>query len=230
MNDKYNDDELLKAFRGRTHYFDVYKILSKLSGNLKILEVGAQDEVLKKFIPKGMSYETIDMYGTPDYKIDLNVENIPVEDNVYDVMICLETLEHTLYPKEIIKELKRVTKKDGLFILSMPNDYNFWLRIYYLFGMKSVCTDEPFEVVTKFQHIHKPRVKDILKFFSERFIILKTIPLWQSRSGTENNFFYKIDKIINFLAKRIPSLFSRLIIVVCKNLDSNLNDKELKNN
>lgn len=209
--DKIND-----PFRGRMHYRVVFDFLKKLKGNFKILEIGAQDEVIRKFIPNNMTYSSLDALGNPDYKVDLNTKKVPVKDGAFDILICLETLEHTLYPKKILEEIKRVTKKDGLFILSMPNDYNFWLRLNYLFGIKSECTDEPFEVVSKYQHIHKPRVKDILNLFSENFKIIKVIPFWQSRGGTTNNFYYFLDRIINFLASLYPSLFARLVIVIAK--------------
>lgn len=209
-------------FRGRTHYAEVYKIIKRLKPGTKILEVGAQDEVLRKFIPENISYKTVDMYGNPDYKIDLNFQKIPVKDRAFDVMICLETLEHTLYPKEIIKELKRVTKKDGLFILSMPNEYNFYLRLLYLFAIKPVHTDEPFEVVTKFQHIHKPRVKDVLKLFSDNFKILKVTCMWQSRMSNLSDFFYNFDRLINFFAKIFPTIFARVVIVIAKNKENEI--------
>lgn len=203
-------------FTGRLQYGVLLNFLSTLKGNFKLLEIGAQDELIKKYLPKNISYFSLDMYGNPDYKADLNEEKIPAKNNTFDILVCLETLEHTLHPKKIIEEIKRVTKKDGIFVLSMPNDYNLWLRLNYLFGIKSECTDEPWEVVTKFQHIHKPRVQDILSLFSSNFKIIKVIPLWQSRKG-KNYFFYSFDKIINFLAKIYPSLFARLIIVIAKN-------------
>lgn len=206
-------------FRGRVHYSFVLNFISKLKGKSRILEVGAQDEVLRKFIPKEMSYYSLDMYGNPDYKVDLNTRKIPVKNHTFDVLICLEMLEHTLYPQKILEELKRVTKKEGLFILSMPNDYNFWLRLNYLFAIKSECTDEPFEVVSKFQHIHKPRVKDILNLFFSNFKIIQVIPLWQSRLSNISDFFYSLDKIINLFARLFPNLFARLIIVFAKNKD-----------
>ena len=203
--------------RGEIHYRVVLDFLSKLKGNFNLLEVGAQGEAIKEYIPKNVSYSSLDMEGNSDYKVDLNKQKIPVKNNTFDILVCLETLEHTLYPKKVLKELKRVTKKEGFFILSMPNDYNLWLRLNYLFGIKSKLTDEPFEVVSKLQHIHKPRVKDILDLFSENFKIIKVIPIWQSRIGANNNFFYGVDILIGFLAKICPNLFARLIVIIAKN-------------
>ena len=218
-------NKLREICRGRIHYFLILNVLSKLKGNFKLLEAGADEELLKGLLPKNISYCSVDMFRNPDYKLDLNVEKIPVKDNTFDILVCCEMLEHTLYPKKILKELKRVVKKDGLCILSMPNEYNFWLRLLYLFAIKPAYTDEPFEIVTKFQHIQKPRVKDDLKLYSDYFKILKVNYIWQSRLGSRSNFFNSIDKIINSLAQVFPTLFARQVMVIAKNKEDGKPEK-----
>lgn len=205
-----------ETFRGIEHYRIVFDFLSGIKENKKILEIGAGDCILKLILPSNFSYESADMLGNPDYKVDLNKEKLPMKDETFDILICLETLEHTLYPEKVIEELKRITKKDGIFILSMPNEYNFWLRLNYLFAIKKKLTDSPFEVVSKLQHIHRPRVKDILDLFSKHFEIKQTYYLWQSGLAKKSNLFYYFDKFINFLAQIYPSMFSRLVIVTGK--------------
>ena len=208
-----NKTDNLRSFN---QYNVVIQFLSILKGNFKLLEIGSQDEKLKSRLPENISYSSLEMSGNCDYKIDLNKEKIPVRANTFDILVCLETLEHTLYPEKVLEELKRVTKKDGFFILSMPNEYNLWLRLNYLFAIKKKNTDGPFEVISKLQHIHKPRVKDILDLFSKHFKIIKIIPIWQSRLSTNSNFFYALDRIINIFARIYPSLFSRLVVVIAK--------------
>lgn len=51
-----------------------------------------------------------------------DIENeIPFEDNFFDVVFMLEVLEHLVYPEKAIKEVSRVLKKGGLFVLVTPN-------------------------------------------------------------------------------------------------------------
>lgn len=209
-----------EMFRGIEHYQFAFDVLSKIKSPVKVLEVGAGDCVLKKALPKNISYSTLDMFGDSDYIVDLNKKKIPVKDNYFDVIICLEMLEHVFYPEKVLEELKRVTKKDGLFILSMPNEYNFWLRLNYLLGIKKLQTDSPFDIITKFQHIHKPRVKDILALFEKHFEIKKVGYIWQTGLAKKSSFFYHFfDKFINLLAQIYPSLFTRIVIVVAKKKD-----------
>ena len=64
-----------------------------------------------------------------DYNFNLDDGKMPIKNNSYDVIVCLETLEHTMYPERILLEIKRIAKKNALIFLSMPNDYNFVQRI-----------------------------------------------------------------------------------------------------
>ena len=55
--------------------------------------------------------------------IESNIDNLPFEDASFDAVVSFETIEHV--PEEVqlsfIKEVRRVLKKDGIFIISTPN-------------------------------------------------------------------------------------------------------------
>ena len=210
-----DNHKLLK--RSFKQYDIVLRAVSKLQGEKKLIDVGSGDCLIKPLLPKNIKYYSADMYGDCDYKIDLNNKKIPARDNTFDITVCLETLEHVFYPEKVIEELKRITKKDGLFILSMPNEYNFWLRLNYLFAIKKPHTDSPFEVISKLQHIHRPRVKDILSLFSKHFKIRKVFYIWQSRQCNDKGIVHSANKLINLLAKIHPSLFARMVVVIAEN-------------
>lgn len=199
--------------RGLNQYKIALTFLPRTDKKLKLLEVGAQHGILKEFLPRNISYISLDMDEESDYDVDLNNEKMPFENESFDIVVCLETLEHVLYPYRVLEELKRVVKRNGLMILSMPNEYNFYLRLNYLFGKKLNQIDEPFMIVEKLQHIHKPRVEDILSFFGRHLSINRVKYTWQSGRGKNNKFFLGIDKLINGLAQVWPSLFSRLVVV-----------------
>jgi ubiquinone/menaquinone biosynthesis C-methylase UbiE len=48
------------------------------------------------------------------------VEDIPVADSSFDVVVSFETLEHTYEHKKIFQQIKRVLKPGGLLIISTP--------------------------------------------------------------------------------------------------------------
>ena len=47
-----------------------------------------------------------------------NSEELPFEDEKFDISFCLSSLEHMKNPDEAIKEMIRVTKKNGLLIFT----------------------------------------------------------------------------------------------------------------
>jgi len=60
-----------------------------------------------------------------------SIENIPLENNSVDVILCFETIEHVSDYIKALKELKRVLKKEGLLIISTPNKTNYTDRTGY---------------------------------------------------------------------------------------------------
>lgn len=181
-----------------------------------LLDVGGADNILKPFLPKNIKYYSLDVNekaGKHDFLIDLDKKKIPVKNGFFDIIICLEMLEHTCYPEKVLKELRRVSKEDAIFIFSLPNEYNFLQRLYYLFAIKRK-TEKPWKVVEEHLHIQKPRIKDIINLFSD-FKIHKIKSHWESRSSSKSKFFAGIDKFIDILAKIYPNLFARHIILMC---------------
>lgn len=203
-------------------YKPVVKHLKNYSKTARLLEVGAGDRTLKKFLPPSIKYESLDFdpnYGKAffkkkhDYHFNLDDGKFPIKDGVYDIIVCLETLEHTMYPQRVLDEMKRVSKEGALFFISIPNDYNLLLRIYYLFGKKNKM-DEPFMVVENHLHIHKVRVKDILNLYRKNFKVTNIYYIWQSRSSMNSNIFTVIDKLINLFSGIFPGLFARIVLMV----------------
>lgn len=51
-----------------------------------------------------------------------NAENLPLEKAKFDAVICTEVIEHVQNPETVLKEITRVLKEDGIFIITIPND------------------------------------------------------------------------------------------------------------
>ncbi|RDY23271.1 class I SAM-dependent methyltransferase [Romboutsia maritimum] len=54
---------------------------------------------------------------------EASIEKLPFEDNSFDVIVSFETIEHVNIniQKKFLSEVKRVLKKDGIFLVSTPN-------------------------------------------------------------------------------------------------------------
>lgn len=72
-----------------------------------------------------------------DSKVNLTIgdsENLPYENNQFDVIICNASFHH--YPKSnlVLKEIKRVLKSDGIFILGDPTiPFSLFLKVFNYF-------------------------------------------------------------------------------------------------
>lgn len=62
-----------------------------------------------------------------------NIEKgLPYEDNYFDTVYTGELLEHINNPGIVLLEINRVLKKNGVFILDVPNPYSLFRLVKYL--------------------------------------------------------------------------------------------------
>jgi SAM-dependent methyltransferase len=94
--------------------------LSSFNKNSSLLHV-APEASLSEYIKNTgyFKYESADMMmPNVDHQVDLT--NLPFDDNTYDLFICSHVLEHVDDDHKAIAELFRVTKKGGRGILMAP--------------------------------------------------------------------------------------------------------------
>jgi methionine biosynthesis protein MetW len=69
--------------------------------------------------------------GIKAYKVNLNVEALPFEDNYFDSITCLGTLQLIYDMNTMLREFNRVLKPDGELVLTVANMRAYW-RIFKL--------------------------------------------------------------------------------------------------
>ena len=101
----------------------------KLKG--KVLEIGSwiapgqeaiqcRDHVSK--LENVIEYVGLDMREGPGVDVVCDAKNTSYPDNTWDVIICLDTLEHVDWPRDLVREAARILKKGGhLFLASVMN-------------------------------------------------------------------------------------------------------------
>jgi len=72
-------------------------------------------------------------------KVDLEKGALPYKNEMFDLVICNQVLEHLKNFKEIINEIIRVTVKEGYIVIGIPNLAHLINRIYLLFGIQPMC-------------------------------------------------------------------------------------------
>jgi SAM-dependent methyltransferase len=98
---------------------------------------------------RARGYVAVGLDGHPDYVRDLRERGfdcrlgdledpLPFADGEFEVVTCLEVIEHVARSERLIQEIQRVLRSDGGLVLSTPN-FAFWQnRLRYLLGQGPV--------------------------------------------------------------------------------------------
>lgn len=135
-----------------------------------------------------------------------DAEDLPFDDNQFDIVFMTEVLEHLLdYPKAL-SEVKRVLKTDGVFIVTVPN--RDWLR----YDFYDKIRNKSFQPVDD-HYFRFKEIADLLE--SGGFKIEK-------HRGSDNLFYYGWKhKLEQFAAFFLPFLHKRMkrLIFRCVNTE-----------
>jgi ubiquinone/menaquinone biosynthesis C-methylase UbiE len=63
--------------------------------------------------------------GVQTTAIKASAGSLPLRDNVFDIVLSLDVLEHLSQPKEAVREIRRAARNSGLVALSLPHKTNF---------------------------------------------------------------------------------------------------------
>jgi len=112
--------------------------LKKLWGLGSLYGIDVTDSVLKKAQKQN---ENINFIHAP-------AENLPFNDNFFDLVFSIEVVEHVQNPKKMFKEIQRVLKPGGYFIFQTPNYpiKRIYDIIYFFTGRVNKITDDPTHV------------------------------------------------------------------------------------
>jgi SAM-dependent methyltransferase len=90
--------------------------------NIKVLHIAPEQPFIYRFKKsKNLNYQTADLLS-PIADMHFNIMKIPLDDNVYDVVLCNHVLEHVEDDIAAMKELYRIIKPGGWAILQVPID------------------------------------------------------------------------------------------------------------
>jgi SAM-dependent methyltransferase len=110
--------------------------LAAIPENSTVLDLGCRDGGFREFLPPSTIYRGMDIadeFEAEHIIIGDISQGLPFEDEFYDYVFAVEVLEHTTNPYNIFKEVKRILKPGGYFVLSVPNPYHFKEVIWNIF-------------------------------------------------------------------------------------------------
>src|SRR3989344_4306481 len=120
MSSKYSFRKYIYPTRWMSYWYQIKEVLDLESET--VLEGGVGSELVADYLKnQGIKITTVDIDEKLRPDIVGNVLNLPFSDNLFDVILCTEVLEHLPFDKfeAALRELKRVSRK--YVILSLPH-------------------------------------------------------------------------------------------------------------
>ena len=113
--------------------FRIREMIWKMTSNkkCKILDVGCGDGSLLEPFSKHQDCYGVDISeaqlkiahekNMKTFRVDLEVDELPFPQGFFDLVVCSETIEHLLDIDNLLLEINRALRFDGIFILTFPN-------------------------------------------------------------------------------------------------------------
>lgn len=139
----------------------------------KVLDIGCRDGALTRFYSKGNKILglDIDSYSLEEASknLNINIKQIDLngdwglENDLFDVVVAAEIIEHLYYPDIVLEKIKNVLKKDGILLGSIPHAFSLQSRIRLFLGSKksTALQDQT--------HINHFSYKEFKKILSKNF-------------------------------------------------------------
>ena len=134
-----------------------FKEIGKKARGL-ILDIGCGDKTLRSYISPQASYRGLDYYSTgkktqhvmPDIWGD--AQKLPVADRSIDSVILVNVLDDLPDPDQCVKEISRILKPHGVFVLQAPflyplHDSPFDFHRWTLQGLRNLVTKYGFTIL-----------------------------------------------------------------------------------
>lgn len=125
---------------------------------LTLLEIGPEERSEVKTYFNNCDIKTLDIVSdyNPDIVGDITKYNSHILDSSFDIITCLEVLEHTVNPFNAIEELRRILKHGGYLMVSAPLNWRIHGPIpdcwrFTEFGWKVLLKDFDIVAINKLE-------------------------------------------------------------------------------
>jgi len=188
----------MKESKIKTSTAERYKLIASRISKGRILDIGCGYGDLRKFLTDNVEFYGVDKNprGTKIKKVDVSEEKLPFKDEFFDYVVAAEILEHLGNPGNFLKEARRVLRKNGKLIVTVPNAYNFYHLVRAFFNKYS----------NTWEHVciyDKRSIISLLRMYG--FGVREAFPVFFKIPKGERN--------CKFLEKRFPALCSYILVV-----------------
>ena len=104
-------------------------------GGYRVLDVGCGVQPYRPFFAEATEYVGVDVASNPSAQLHGSIEQLPVPDDSFELVLCTQVLEHCEDPAQGVRELSRVVAPGGRVLASThgvqvyhpsPTDYWRW--------------------------------------------------------------------------------------------------------
>lgn len=104
-------------------FYDLFTKSSHWPGSPRVLDCGALDiNGNNRYLFKMGCYIAIDIEGGKNINKVSLIHEYPMPVNLFDIVICTETLEHDMYYKKSIPHMVKLLRPGGLLIITCGSD------------------------------------------------------------------------------------------------------------
>ncbi|MCX7919882.1 MAG: class I SAM-dependent methyltransferase [bacterium] len=207
-------------------------VIPYLKKGAEILDIGCYTARLYDFLPKSnqIEYWGVDFdeqalsiakqKGIHVQFVRFDTDPIPLQKQ-FDIIVAGEVLEHLINPANLMEQMQRLLKSDGIVLISLPNECTLYHRIMCLIG--SGVDSQAFQL---YKHLHLPTIKQSEQFISKYFnIIKKAYFVNPGGKGSKWEMVGKISSMLPIgfwqkLGDWFPTLFARGTIFLCVTRES----------
>lgn len=136
--------------KGEVGYILLTKKISKY-----VYGVDVDEDALKEARKKGLL----------TFKVDLNSEKLPFPEEFFDIIISLDVIEHIINIDNMMSEIRRVLKTNGILIISTPNVQFIYhiIRLILGYGPRTSFGDAKYYGSELYDHghVHYFTIKDL---------------------------------------------------------------------
>ena len=190
----------------------VENIIKKVAfKDMSLLDLGARDQFLKKFIPSDIKYTGVDRFQNNNDNLIINLDdNFEKIGEKYDVIAALDVIEHLDEPLAFYENCKKCSKK--LLLINFPNQAYYEIRLNFLlkgkltnkFHFSGKSNDDRHRWFTNYQN-----VQEFIKKNKDPNSKIEIIKIFKTRNKLF--FLYLIEK---FLGNLFPQFFCWSFLLV----------------
>lgn len=139
-------NEKSQKYKENVNTGSLYEKVAQVVGkNKKVLDIGCANGLFGKYLKKSKNtvygIEISDKMAMQAKKnldkvftLDIEKEHLPFKNNEFDVILCMDVLEHLFDSKATLQKLKNFLKPNGLLIVTIPNAVHWSMRLHILLG------------------------------------------------------------------------------------------------